>query len=280
MTSNKTVLVTGSHGFVGSHLVPELEAAGYAVTTVDKRFVMSFEEFVIHYGDYRFDTVIHLAANIEDIDARMQGKLAAYEDIKLDMLMAEYVMRTKPNQLVWPTSCATDWAADPYAWVKLTGEKIFSAVNKEVPVVMLRPYSGYGGDQALSYPFPAILNRAMTKQDPLMVWGSGKQVRDFLHIDDLVDAFMFGVQGKFPAGLPIDIGTGKGTDFLTLAAMMADAIGYNTSVKPLISKAESSGHRVANTSMAKRYGYEAKISLGVGIRMELEKMEAQLDKRV
>ena len=138
---------------------------------------------------------------------------------------------------------------------------------------MLRPFSGYGGDQARSYPFPAILNRARNRENPLTVWGSGTQVRDFIHIDDLTDAFMWAID-HFPAHTPIDIGTGIGTDFITLAKMMADAVGYSPEIKPLSEKAESSRRRVGNPAAAESYGFKPKISLGEGIRRALDHIES------
>ena len=54
--------------------------------------------------------------------------------------------------------------------------------------VVYRPFSGYGEDQDRSYPFPSICQRALdNRNEPVLrVWGTGKQMRDFIHIDDCV----------------------------------------------------------------------------------------------
>ena len=273
-------LVSGSAGFVGRHLVPKLEAAGYEVVGVDPRHKADVErgrisatidQYVRDHPEGRFDLIVHLAANIPDIHERIHSGHIAYSDIPLDYAMADYVSQHPPREaFVWPTSCAVDYPDDPYAWVKLTGERVFGAL-KEVPLKVLRPFSGYGGDQALSYPFPAILQRVKNRENPLTVWGSGTQVRDFIHIEDLTDAFMWAI-GHFPAHTPIDIGTGIGTDFLTLARMMADAVGYSPEIRALSEKAESSRRRVANPAAAESCGFKPKISLGEGIRRALDQV--------
>jgi len=273
----KYALVSGSAGFVGRHLVPKLEAAGYQVIGVDPKHAGNdhgqkvrglIDSYLREHSDIRFDVIVHLAANIPDIHERIHSDHRAYSDILLDYAMADYVSSHPPREaLVWPTSCAVDYPDDPYAWVKLTGEKMFGAL-KQIPLKVLRPFSGYGADQALSYPFPAILNRAKRREDPLTVWGSGTQVRDFIHIEDLTGAFMWAID-HFPSRTPIDIGTGIGTDFLTLARMMAEGVGYEPTIKPLSDKAESSRRRVANPDVATAHGFTTKISLEEGIRRSL-----------
>jgi len=219
------------------------------------------------YATGGFDVVINLAANIENVDARMKGGVSMYQDTVLDYAMAEYLEKHPPRECaVWMTSCAVDYPDDPYAHVKLNGERLAGAlVNQGVPVVILRPYSGYGPDQSQGYPFPAILGRAVRREDPLTVWGSGKQVRDFVHIDDLTDAILWGIE-KGPRGIPIPVGTGIGTDFLTLARMMADAVGYSPEIKALPQKAQSSPRRVCDPAFTELHGWKAKIGLAEDIR--------------
>ena len=73
----------------------------------------------------------------------------------------------------------------------------------------------------------------------------------------------------FPTHNPIEIGTGIGTNFLELAKMMADGVGYQPEIKPLSEKAESSRRRVANPELAELHGFKPKITLEEGIRRSL-----------
>lgn len=271
----KTALVTGSSGFVGRHVTPLLREMGYAVAEIDIQHptnplkAEAFYEREYRSGFTKWDVILHFAANIEDINARVHGGVEMFQDITLDYETAKYIERNPPNEaVVWMTSCAVDWAKeDPYSWVKLTGEKYCEAlVKKGVPVKILRPFSGYCHTQALSYPFPAILSRAMRKEDPLTVWGSGLQVRDWVHVSDLAQACVHAIH-HFPIGVAVPIGTGEGKTFLDLAWMMADAVGYNPLIRGDVTKAESSPYRVCNSTLARELGWEPKVTLEEGIAM-------------
>src|SRR6202035_3854150 len=103
-----------------------------------------------------------------------------------------------------------------YGWVKLTGERIAREVqNAGVPVTVVRPFSGYGEDQDDCYPFPAMIARAARQENPFDVWGDGQQVRDFVHIDDIVRATLALVDAN--ADGPVNLGTGVGTSMDDLA---------------------------------------------------------------
>jgi len=286
----KTALVVGAAGFIGRHLVPKLEAVGYAVSGIDPwlftcAVTATFEEWLDSRRAFErlhgievptFDLVVHLGANILDISQRMAGGLDKYADIRLDYAVCQYVADHPPREaFIYPSSCATDNPEDPYAWVKLTGERFCQELHKAgVPTVILRPFSGYASDQADSYPFPALLGRAIRHEHPLTVWGSLETVRDWIHIDDLSDAFVWVIENA-PRGIPIDIGTGIGTNFLELALMMAAATGYRPAVVADRTKPTSSPRRVADTTLARAHGFEAKITLAEGIRRAVEVAHAK-----
>ena len=269
--------------------MPKLEAAGYAVWGFDPReertmLLGTLEASVpasrgarmrgrfercspLAIEPEEFDLIVHLAANIKDISKRLEMDLQAFSDIALDYAVAEYVLEHPPREaFIAPSSCAIDTPEDPYSWVKLTGERFWMALYRAgVPTVILRPYSGYGEDQSESYPFPAILGRAMRKEDPLVVWGDGQQVRDFIHIEDLTDAFIWAIE-RAPRGIPIDIGTGSGTPFVALARMIAQQVGYEPKLECDTSKPASSPRRVANPQVAMECGFQTRISLEEGVR--------------
>lgn len=268
----KSALVIGSAGFVGRHLCPRLEAEGYIVTKVDPkqpgvRMGMSFEEWLTQPPHKEFDCVFHLGAHIPDVSERMKGGLDKYQDIALDWAVMTYVLAHRPRQsFVWPSSCAVDTPEDPYAFGKIAGERFAMELHKSgIRTVILRPYSGYGEDQADTYPFPAILKRALARENPLTVWGDGLQMRDFIHIDDLVEAFIWAID-KAPAGIPIPIGTGLPTSMFHLALMIAKEVGYFPTIYCDQSKPSSSPYRIANEDMASSFGFETKIDIEEGIK--------------
>jgi nucleoside-diphosphate-sugar epimerase len=260
-------LVTGHEGFVGRHLLPKLIGAGYAVHGTEdvEGFLRS------QRATSRWDVVVHLAANIINVNDRGKIGMKAFDDLELDAKMFRWVESNPPAKaMLVMSSCALDFADDPYCVVKITLESFAQCLHKQgIPVVILRPFSGYGGDQSLEYPFRAILSRARRHDEPLVVWG-GSQVRDWVHVDDLTDAMIFGLD-HFPHGVPIQIGTGIGTDFFTLAKMMADAVGYAPRISGDTTKESSSPRRVADTTLAAKHGWRSTISLEQGIARALHR---------
>jgi UDP-glucose 4-epimerase len=75
---------------------------------------------------------------------------------------------------------------------------------------------------------PAIVARALSRADPLTVWGSGEQQRDFVYVDDAIAAIV-ATHDTAPAG-PLNICTGVATSFRDLAAAAADAVGYSPQI--------------------------------------------------
>jgi nucleoside-diphosphate-sugar epimerase len=109
-----------------------------------------------------------------------------------------------------------------YGWVKLTGERLareLALACPDVSVHVLRPFSGYGEDQDLHYPFPAIALRAARGDRPVAYWGHPDQTRDWVHIDDVIGATLAVVEADHRA--PVNICTGVPTRFADLARLLA-----------------------------------------------------------
>jgi nucleoside-diphosphate-sugar epimerase len=272
----KSVLVTGSEGFLGRHLCRELKQMHYDVWKCDPKLPrdgFSFPEYVLRLYDVpsRFDIVVHLAATIESLDKRLAGGWEQYHDIALDLAMMDFVEKSKPETYVHLSSCALDYPDDPYCWVKMTGERLAKLLPDSVRVVILRPYSGYGPGQSLAYPFPAILDRAMRHEDPLKIWGSGKQIRDWVYVEDIIRVLVHVIcEGTGDSREPLEVGTGLGTSIADLAFEIARACGYSPSLEPMLGKPTGSGRRVS-------LGWEwpgDPVKLEEGIRRSVEARKA------
>jgi nucleoside-diphosphate-sugar epimerase len=165
-----------------------------------------------------------------------------------------------------------------YGWSKLSGEYLarIAAQHYGVHVACVRPFSGYGGDQDGTYPVPAIARRAALREDPLIVWGTGEQGRDFVHIDDCIDAMLVALE-KISDGTGVNIGSGQLTTFKQLAQLFADLAGYTPIVKPLIDKPMGVHSRYADTTeMEARLGWRPRVSLRDGMRRVLNEQLAQV----
>jgi UDP-glucose 4-epimerase len=114
-----------------------------------------------------------------------------------------------------------------YGWAKMSGEFIAGLAREKygLPVVIYRPFSVYGPGQGSDYPIPAIVARTARKEDPLTIWGSGLQVRDFVYIDDFL-AIVMGSYRTLPFAEPLNISTGRGVNFHEVGQTAATVAGY------------------------------------------------------
>ena len=258
-------------------------------------------EFIkIGYGiaDFKpFTDVYHFAAIVGG-RAKIDGDpMMVALDLSIDAEFFYWVVNYKPKRVMYPSSSAaypidlqTDTEAialsenqirfdgklgQPdmtYGWSKLTGEYLAQIAAKYygISVACVRPFSGYGEDQDLSYPVPAIAARAARRENPFEVWGSGKQGRDFVHIDDCID-FILMAMDNIHDGTAINIGSGKLTSFLDLIKVFTGFAGYNPEIRPLLDKPVGVHSRYANMDFVKnKFNWQPKISVEEGMRRVYE----------
>lgn len=240
----------------------------------------------------RFADVFHFAAIVGGRMKIEGDPMIVALDLSIDAEFFYWITQHKPERVLYPSSSAaypvslqTTEAAIAlsegdidfkknlgtpdmtYGWSKLTGEFLAQIAAKHygVPVACIRPFSGYGEDQEQSYPVPAIAARAAKKEDPFEVWGSGKQGRDFVHIDDVLD-FIFLLLDNVNDGSAYNIGSGRLTSFLELIEVFSDIAGYKPEIKPLLDKPVGVHSRYANMDLVdKTFGWKPKISLREGM---------------
>jgi UDP-glucose 4-epimerase len=167
------------------------------------------------------------------------------------------------------------WVGQPdmtYGWSKLTGEYLARLAHDRygVRIASIRPFSGYGEDQDLTYPTPALALRIARGDDPVEVWGTGDQGRDFIHIDDCVDAF-FAIMDRVHDGKGINIGTGIATSFNALIRRMLALEDRTAEIRPLSDKPVGVNTRYADTTLLNNeIGWQPKISLDHGLSRVLK----------
>ena len=158
-----------------------------------------------------------------------------------------------------------------YGWSKLTGEFLAQLAHKKygIKIASVRPFSGYGEDQDLTYPTPSIALRVARGDDPIEVWGTGEQGRDFVHIDDCVSAF-FSILESVEDGSGINIGSGTLTSFNQLIERMLAIEERSAKIQPLSDKPVGVSKRYADMTHAfEKTGWEPAIGLDDGLRRVL-----------
>jgi nucleoside-diphosphate-sugar epimerase len=245
----------------------------------------------------RFTDVYHFAAIVGG-RLKIEGDpMAVALDLSIDAEFFYWICQHKPKRVLYPSSSAAypinlqspsgaialsegdiDFNKNlgvpdmTYGWSKLTGEFLaqIAARHYGISVVCIRPFSGYGEDQDLSYPVPAIAARAARKENPFEVWGTGKQGRDFVHIDDVLDLIHI-LMDQVSDGSAYNIGSGKLTSFLELIGLFTTLAGYTPEIKPLLDKPVGVHSRYCDMSLVEeRFGWKPEISLEEGMRRVYE----------
>lgn len=291
---SKRALVSGHLGFIGRHMERRLLGDGYEVFGCDIRDPI----IALDARDYfrrdarRFDLVVHCAAVVGGRVKLDGAPIEVAVDLAIDAEFFQWVLKTRPGAVIYFSSSAaypTDKQLDleprerlaeylldtyrhgvigkpdqTYGWAKVTGELLAGIVNHQggVPVHVLRPFSGYGADQDLDYPFPSFIQRALRRDDPFEVWGDGEQVRDFIHVDDVVDGALAAVEHGITE--PVNLCTGRGVSFNELARLVTTAAGYAPQLKHRLGAPVGVRHRVGDPTEMLRF-YTPRVSLEEGI---------------
>lgn len=258
---------------------------------------------VFHRCDFRdyarnesanFDLIVHLAAVVGGRMTIEGDPLAVATDLAIDATFFNWVVKARslPSKVIffsssaaYPISRQTPESNEPlherlisfqgnlevpdltYGWAKLTGEFLarFAAQQYGLNVVIYRPFSGYGEDQDFAYPFPSIIRRVARKESPVVVWGSGNQLRDFIYIEDIVNA-VFASCWKLAPGEALNLGSGVGTTFREISQTACSVIGHDAEIVNDTSKPEGVFARVGDCSRMLKY-YVPAVSLEDGIRL-------------
>ena len=282
------VLLTGSDGFVGRQFQRYFKETGDKVTQVDIRSNVDCRDF-FKVTNIQFDLVVHLAAVVGGRMTIEGDPLRVASDLAIDSDMFNWAVKTQQPKIVYYSSSAAypiklqesekylvekdidinniqtpDFS---YGWAKLTGEMLASYAEEQgVRVHVFRPFSGYGEDQDLDYPFPSFIQRIKNRDDPFIVWGNGNQVRDFIHIEDVVNATMALVNANVSG--PTNLGLGRPVSFTDLAYMAFEIAGYKPHLKYLLDKPVGVQFRCSNNTKMLKY-YTPEITLEDGIRRAL-----------
>ncbi len=253
--------------------------------------------------DDDFDLVFHLAAIVGGRLVIETNPLAVADDLSIDAEYWQWAAKAKPGR----TACFSSSAAYPvdlqrrgdyvllredmisfegdigmpdlsYGWSKLTVEYLARLAHERhgLKSVCYRPFSGYGEDQDDTYPFPSICKRALANRgaEVLNVWGTGEQMRDFIHIEDCVTGILHTV-GQIDDGDAVNLSTGVYTTFKQFARMAAEACGYAPEVVGLSDKPSGVFARGGDTAKQRALGFEAETDFRTGIERAMAYYEAQ-----
>jgi nucleoside-diphosphate-sugar epimerase len=281
------ILITGHKGFVGKYFVKKY-ADNHDIIGIDIKDGNDCRDF-FKTSDQHFDLVIHLAAIVGGRATIEGSPLSVATDLSIDAELFQWALRTRPGRIVYFSSSAAypihlqtkpyklkeddidlNYVSNPdmtYGWAKLTGEYCIQFLKSEgIKTHVFRPFSGYGSDQDLDYPFPSYIKRGKNLENPFTIWGDGTQVRDFIHITDIVNAVDVAINQDYTE--PLNLGWGRPTTFNELCDIVCKQMNYRPEIKHIIGAPKGVDYRCSDNAKMLQL-YTPKISLEEGIHLAL-----------
>ena len=237
------------------------------------------------------EIVMNLAAHVGGIEYNRMHQATMMRD---NMLIAATVLEAArlvqverflvvssaciyPRDAAIPTAETEGFKKEPeptnggYGWAKRVAEKLgmYYAAEFGMKIGIVRPYNAYGPrdhfDSTSSHVIPALIKRILDGENPLKVWGSGKQSRAFLYVDDLAEGMIQAIE-KYPVPDPINLGTDEEITIENLVKMIVKITGKETNIIFDTTKPDGSPRRNSNNIKAKeKIGFQPKITLHEGL---------------
>ncbi len=242
------------------------------------------------------DVVMNLAAHVGGIEYnRTHQATMLHDNIVIATSMIEAARKAKverflvvssacvyPHDAIVPTPESEGVRGEPeptnsgYGWAKRYAELLGKLYSEEygMKVGIVRPYNAYGPRDHFSpessHVIPALIKRVMDGENPITVWGSGKQTRAFLYVEDFTDGLIQAIE-EYPVPDPINIGTDEEISIGDLIKMIIKISGKNSDIQFDITKPDGSPRRNSDNTKAKeKTGFTAKTSLAEGLHKTIE----------
>ncbi|MCU4924878.1 NAD-dependent epimerase/dehydratase family protein [Halobacteria archaeon AArc-dxtr1] len=293
---DRTVLVTGGAGFVGSHLVDAL-APENDVRVLDDlstgRSGLVHEKATLVEGDVcepstlerameGVDVVFHQAA-VVSVERSVERPVATNRtNLEATLALLEQARRADARVVLASSAALYGHPAElpvsettpaeptsPYGIQKLAIDHYARRYAElyDLPTVALRYFNVYGPRQR--GPYSGVLSTFLEQaraDEPLTIQGDGEQTRDFVHVSDVVRANLAAATTD-ETGEAYNVGTGEATSIRTLAETVRQAVGSSSSIVHAPPRDGDVRHSRADVSKAKRHlGFEPRLSLETGVR--------------
>ena len=296
------ILVTGGLGYIGSYLCNKLSENNNNIIILDNfsnslNTIKEKEKIKIIEGDIRdkkivdnmvddIDTIIHTAAQISvlksiedpiyDSDNNINGTLNILEaaresEIERFIYISSAAVYGVPTYLPIDEEHITN-PVSPYGLSKLTGER-YSLLYHDLyglPITCIRPFNIFGPGQ-MKNSYSGVITKFMENiknGDSPIIFGDGNQTRDFVYINDVVDAILLIMKNNNTIGQVFNIGSGSPINIKDLAETIIKISGKDIYPKFKKSRIGDIDESYADITKARKIlGYDPKYSLESGLRL-------------
>jgi GDP-L-fucose synthase len=298
MHTNSKIYIAGHKGMVGSAIQRMLLEKNYSniisrsSSQLDLRDQQAVADF---FNEEKPEYVFIAAAKVGGILANNTYRADfIYENMMIQNNIIHQSYKTGVKKLMFlGSSCIYPKNADqplkeeylltgaleptnePYAIAKIAGIKMCDAYRSQygcdfisvMPTNLYGPNDNY--DLKTSHVLPALLRKFHEAKEngwnEVQVWGSGKPLREFLHVDDLAEACLF-LMGNYSEEGPINVGIGADLSIKELAELIRDVVGFEGTINWDATKPDGTPRKLMDVSKISQLGWKAKITLTEGIK--------------
>jgi UDP-glucose 4-epimerase len=303
----KSILITGGAGFIGSHIAVALVERGYSVRVLDNLSTGRRENLGAVEGEIQFieadindasavrravagvDCIFHQAA-LASVPLSLEQPLQTHAACATGTLcLLDQARQCDVRRFVYAASSSaygdqsyvsmreTDTPApmSPYGAAKLAGEHYCQAFYHSfgLETVGLRYFNVFGPRQDPDSPYSAVIPlfiRAMLRGDRPILYGDGRQTRDFTYVGNVVQGNLLAMQADGAAGRTLNLATGRSTDLITLIAKLAEVLGIEATPLHQDPRPGDIRDSLADITLARKLlGYAPTIGLEEGLERSL-----------
>src|SRR5215213_9993238 len=302
MEKNSKIYIAGHNGMVGSAIKRKLQKEGYInfILRSSKELDLRNQSEVAQFFEKeKPDYVFLAAAKVGGIIANNTYRAQFLHDnllIEANVIHQSYLNRVKKlmffgSSCIYPKKAPQplkeeylltgplEYTNEPYAIAKITGIKMCDAYRSQygcnyisvMPTNLYGPNDNY--DLNTSHVLPALLRKfhdaKENNQTEVVVWGTGKPRREFLHVDDLADACFFLMNNYSEPGL-INIGISEDLTIAELVHLIKKIVDYRGDIVYDTTKPDGTPRKLMDVSKLDALGWKASIPLEHGINMVYE----------
>lgn len=305
----KKILILGSNGMVGTSVVKSFKnSTDFQVikSNRDDTDLFNFEETNKLISKTNPDILINAAAKVGGIVANNQQRTEfLIENLKININILESCIPFNNIKIInLGSSCIYPLNANnpisetefmngkleptnsPYAMAKLTSIELGDAMNKQYghKVINLMPTNLYGPNDNFSevdsHVIPGLIYRmekAKKENNPTFsIWGSGKPLREFLHVDDLSNAIKFIIENEINDNL-INIGSGDEVSIKSIAETIKKVSDYKGDLSFDTTKPDGNPRKLLDSTKILKLGWKPQISLPDGLKTTYKWFKKNID---